>query len=614
MQIFRVLPLISLALAGPAARAQTDWPMYAHDPASTRYSPLVEITAANVARLKQSWILNTKPSPEAENRYESRTTPLVIHGLMYVLTRFNSLVAVEPETGKKLWSFEYSHAGRPAKGLAYWRGGGNSPATIFFGTDDGYLYAVNAKTGKLVPGFANEGELSLKAGMKDKYPTALYGLNGAPIVFKDLVITGSHVQDVGTLGGRGDVRAWDAATGKLVWTFHTVPLPGETGHETWLDDGWKDRSGANVWSTFSLDAETGTLFMPLGSASDDRYGGDRPGANLFANTLVAVDATTGKLKWHFQTVHHDLWDYDLPPQPTLVDVVHDGKKIPALIQTTKTGLVFILDRRNGKPIYGVEERPVPTGDVPGEWYSPTQPFPLKPPPLARNSWKPGELTAFTPEQKKYCEDLFKNAHNEGPFSPVRLTDTVVFPGPDGGFNWGGGSYDPKLGYFFINSHDQGEVTKMVARGSQEDTQKAAIVGDVERPPYVRKNAGNPVNPATGWPCQSPPWGELFAINIHTGDVAWRIPFGRIESLEALGFSETGSYNIGGSVATAGGLLFIGATPDKRFHAYDSKTGKLLWEAMLPDHGYANPITYLGKNHKQYVVIDSADAVIAFALP
>src|SRR6185369_3343744 len=210
MRILRVLPLISLALAVPAARAQTDWPMYAHDPASTRYSPLAEITSANVARLRQSWILNTKPSPEAENRYESRTTPLVIRGVMYVLTRFNSLLAVEPETGKKLWSFEYGHAGRPAKGLAYWRGGGNSPATIFFGTDDGYLYAVNAKTGKLVPGFANEGELSLKAGMKDKYPTALYGLNGAPIVFKDLVITGSHVQDVGTLGGRGDVRAWDA--------------------------------------------------------------------------------------------------------------------------------------------------------------------------------------------------------------------------------------------------------------------------------------------------------------------------------------------------------------------------------------------------------------------
>jgi quinoprotein glucose dehydrogenase len=191
---------------------------------------------------------------------------------------------------------------------------------------------------------------------------------------------------------------------------------------------------------------------------------------------------------------------------------------------------------------------------------------------------------------------------------------VVFPGPDGGFNWGGGSFDPKLGYFFINSHDQGEVTKMVARGSPEDTQKAALVGDVERPPYVRKNAGNPVNPATGWPCQSPPWGELFAINVQTGEVAWRIPFGRIESLEALGFSGTGSYNIGGSVATAGGLLFIGATPDKRFHAYDSKTGKLLWEAMLPDHGYANPITYLGKNHKQYVVIDSTDTVSAFALP
>jgi len=213
------------------------------------------------------------------------------------------------------------------------------------------------------------------------------------------------------------VRAWDAVTGKLVWTFHTVPQPGETGHETWLDDGWKDRSGANVWSTFSLDAATGTLFMPLGSASDDRYGGDRPGANLFANTLVAVDAATGKLKWHFQTVHHDLWDYDLPPQPTLVDVVHDGKKIPAVIQTTKTGLVFILDRRSGTPIYGVEERPVPKGDVPGEWYSPTQPFPVKPPQLARNSWKPGELTAFTPEQKNTARTFSRTRITKDRFRP-----------------------------------------------------------------------------------------------------------------------------------------------------------------------------------------------------
>jgi quinoprotein glucose dehydrogenase len=497
--------------------------------------------------------------------------------------------------------------------MAYWPGNKNGPATLFFGTDDGFLIALNAKTGKPVPGFANEGELELRKGMKDNYPNATYGLNGTAIVYKDLVITGSHVQDNGTLGGKGDVRAWDASTGKLVWTFHTVPQPGELGHGTWLNDGWKDRSGVNVWSTFTLDMQTGTLLMTLGSPSDDRYGGDRPGANLFGNSLVALDAATGKLKWFFQTVHHDLWDTDLPPQPTLVDVVHNGKKIPALVQAGKTGLIFILDRRDGSPLYGKEERPVSKGDVPGEWYSPTQPFPLKPPPLARMTWKPDEIAGFTPEHRKYCEDLFKNAQNDGPFAPVRLTDTVVFPGPDGGFNWGGGSFDPKLGYFFINSHDRGEVTRMVPQTPGTSKGKGAVDPSVQ-PPYVRRNAGNIINPATGWPCQSPPWGELFAINVNTGDVAWRIPFGRVESLEALGFKDTGAYNIGGSVATAGGLLFIGATSDTYFHAYESKTGKLLWDTKLPANGYANPITYLGKSGKQYVAVVANETVVAFRLP
>jgi glucose dehydrogenase len=591
--------------------------MYAHDAGATRYSPLAQINTGNVSMLTQTWTYDTKPKPDAAPR-DARTTPLVINGVMYFVTGFQSVVAVEPETGKQLWSFEHKRNARPAKGIAYWPGNKTSPPTLFFGTDDGFLIALNAKTGKPVPGFANEGELELRKGMKDNYPNATYGLNGTAIVYKNLVITGSHVQDNGTLGGKGDVRAWDASTGQLVWTFHTVPQPGETGHETWLDNGsngggWKDRSGVNVWSTFTLDAQTGSLLMTLGSPSDDRYGGDRPGANLFGNSLVALDAASGKLKWYFQTVHHDLWDTDLPPQPTLVDVVHDGKKIPALVQAGKTGLIFILDRRDGKPLYGKEEHPVPKGDVPGEWYSPTQPFPLKPPPLARMTWKKDEIASFTPEHRKYCQELFRDAQNDGPFAPVRTTNTVVFPGPDGGFNWGGGSFDPKLGYFFINSHDRGEVTRMVAQTPGTSKQKGA--GDpATQPPYVRRNAGSITNPTTGWPCQSPPWGELFAINVNTGDVAWRIPFGRVESLEALGFKDTGAYNIGGSVVTAGGVLFIGATSDQYFHAYESKTGKMLWETKLPANGYANPITYLGKNGKQYVAIVANETVMAFRLP
>ena len=294
----------------------------------------------------------------------------------------------------------------------------------------------------------------------------------------------------------------------------------------------------------------------------------------------------------------------------------NGQKIPALIQAGKTGLIYVLDRRTGKAIYGMEERPVAKGDVPGEWYSPTQPFPLKPPQLARATWKPDEISKFTPEQEKYCKELFKNAHNDGPFAPVRMTDTVVFPGPDGGFNWGGGSYDPKLGYYFINSHDRGGVQKMVAQvpAKERPTGKISGAGDASQMPFVRKNVGAMTNPATGWPCQAPPWGELFAINVNTGDVAWRVPFGRVESLEKIGVMNTGSYNIGGSVATAGGLVFIGATDDQRFHAYDSKTGKLLWETKLPANGYANPITYLGKDGKQYVVIAAQETTVAFRLP
>jgi quinoprotein glucose dehydrogenase len=609
---------LGLGLIGAqGAWAQNDWAAYGHDLGAQRYVPLKQINPSNVSTLVEAWRYETKPAGDTGNRRGSGTTPLLVNGVLYFATPYQSLVAIEPETGKPIWTFHHEHAARTSRGLAYWPGDRNSPPSIYFGTEDGFLIAVNARTGKLVPGFAKEGELNLAAGMKDdSVANAPYGLNGAPAVYKNLIFTGSHLQDYGSYGGRGDIRAWDTATGKLVWTFHTVPRPGEPGHETWLDDGWINRSGANVWNTFSVDTETGTLLMPIGSPSDDRYGGDRPGANLYGNSLVAVDAMTGKLKWYFQNVHHDLWDYDLPPQPTLVDIHKDGQKIPALIQAAKTGLIFILDRRTGKPVFGVEERPVPKGDVPGEWYSPTQPFPLKPPQLARATWKPGEISKFTPEQEKYCTDLFQNASNDGPYAPVRMTDTVVFPGPDGGFNWGGGSYDPNLGYYFINSHDRGGVQKMVAQvpARERPTGKISGAGDASQMPFVRKNVGAMTNPATGWPCQAPPWGELFAINVNTGDVAWRVPFGRVESLEKIGVRNTGSYNIGGSVVTAGGLVFIGATDDQRFHAYESKTGKLLWETKLPANGYANPITYRGKDGKQYVVIAAQETMIAFRLP
>jgi glucose dehydrogenase len=613
-----------VVFAAGLLHAGTDWPVYGGDLANTRYSALSQINTRNVSTLVQAWIFNTRPASETGMPRPAQTTPLVINGVLYVVTGYQSLVALDPQTGKQLWVFTHKHAGRPPRGIAYWPGDKDNPARILFGTFDGFLLAVNAKTGQAIPNFGTGGEIDLKVGVKDqtRFARNHYGLSGAPIVYKNLAITGSHTQDSPGLGSKGDARAWDVRTGNLVWTFHSVPQPGETGHDTWLNDGWIDRSGVNAWTTSTIDTQTGTLFMTFDSPSYDLYGGDRPGNNLFGNTLVALDAATGKLQWYFQTIHHDIWDYDAPATPTLVEVTKDGRKIPAVIQTGKTGLVFILDRRDGKPVFPIEERPVPKGDAPGEWYSPTQPFPVITPALTRLSLTRDQIAKVTPEQQKYCEELFDaegGAHNDGPFTPVGAKPTVVFPGPDGGGNWGSGTVDPKLGYFFLNTKADGAIGKIVKNGP--GVVRNGLGEDTSQNAYIRtgvrmgtRTVGSFSNPQTGWPCNAPPWGELSAVNYNTGELAWRIPFGRVDELEAKGVMHTGSFNKGGSVATAGGLLFIGASYDQRFHAFESKTGKLLWETRLMTNALANPMTYTAKNGKQYVVIDAGDQIVAFALP
>jgi glucose dehydrogenase len=587
-----------------------------------RFSSLAQINTGNVSRLIQAWAYDTKPNPDAKAPRPLQTTPLVVNNTMYFVTAYQSLVAVEPETGKKLWVYQHDYAGRPPRGVAYWPGDRDNPSEILFGTGDGFLIAINAKTGKPVPGFGKEGIIDLKVGMKEKYPDVHYGLSSAPVIYRNLVLTGSHTQDSPGLGSKGDLRGWDVRTGTLVWTFHSVPQPGEPGHETWLDDGWKDRSGVNAWTTFALDPQNGTVYVPFDSPAYDFYGGDRKGPNLFGNTVVALEAATGRLKWYFQTVHHDIWDYDAPAGPVLADVVRGGKKIPALVQAGKTGLVFILDRRDGRPIYDVEERPVPRGDVPGEWYSPTQPFPVKPPAISRQSFTRDEIAKLTPEHQKFCEDLFDaggGAQNDGPFTPLGMKPVVSFPAALGGANWGSGSVDPKLGYFFINTRNEGAIGSMIKpEEANPPATKNGLGEDLTQNRYIRAGPRGQdtsfVDPKTGWPCQQPPWGELMAINLNTGDIAWRIPFGRIEELETMGIMNTGSLNIGGSVATSGGLLFIGATIDHRFHAYESKTGKLLWETKLAAQAQANPITYQGRAGRQYVAVDAGDSIVAFRLP
>jgi quinoprotein glucose dehydrogenase len=632
---------LSLPSAQSQKKAATDWPTFGNDAGGQRYSTLTDITPANVTKLARAWTYHMKPEnyqpptssggpqrqgppgapPRGARRRnpESQAVPLVVGGMMYLTTAYRRVVALEPETGKEIWVYEVKRGEPATRGLEYWAGDANTPPRLFFGTSNGELIALDAKTGQPATGFGKDGVVDMKEGVMNGFTDVPYGLSSPPIMYKHLVITGSHTQESPMFGASGDVRAWDGRTGKLVWTFHTVPRPGEPGNETWEGDSWKNRSGVNVWSMMTVDTARGLVFLPLGSPTYDYYGGDRKGANLYGDTLVALDANTGKVKWHFQAVHHDLWDYDLCAPPTLFDVKRQGQTIPAVAVMTKMGLLFILDRRNGKPIYGVEERPIPKTDVPGEASWPTQPFPLKPAPLARNSFKREELANLTPEHRKYCEALFDRdggMRNEGPYTHYTTRPSVVFPGTLGGGNWNPMSFDPRLGYLFINTQDLGGIGQM-----QKNPEGA-------RTPWSRTSPLGPVGrfwqPETRWPCQQPPWGRLFAVNVHTGEIVWQSVLGVTEGLPE-DKQKTGRPNLGGSLATASGLVFIGATDDSRFRAFDSRTGKELWVTKIDAGAHSAPITYRGKDGKQYVVItatgggfiadpSTADTVIAFALP
>lgn len=611
--------------------------MYSRDLAGTRYSPLTQIDTHNVAKLAEAW---THPLRATYGNAVAEITPIVIEGVMY-LPAGSRILALEADTGKEIWSHELPAGQTPERGVAYWPGDRNNPPRLIFTTGTSVmsgavargaadpphkLMALNTRTGKIDPGFGKEGEVDLTVGY-----------TGVPTIFKNVVLLGAAVPETPT-GLPGDARAFDANTGKKLWEFHSVPQAGERGHESWLDDGWKGRSGVNIWGFYlTVDEQRGTVYLPFGGPAANYYGGDRPGANLFANSLVAVDVLTGKYKWHFQTVHHDIWDSDLPPAPGLVDIVKDGEKIPVLAQIGKTGWMFILDRVTGKPVFGVEERPVRKGDVPGEWYSPTQPFPLKPPPLARVSFSKEDIVTAadtTPEHVAACQELYAKEgglYNEGPFSPWPYHEAgappksaIQFPGMTGGVNWGGTATDPKSGYVFLQTHDNSLVGWMekiqtgayYGRGTEASTlsyDRGSIVGPG---PYhsfsvaMKDKDGNTIGT---WPCQKPPWARLIAVNANTGAIAWQVPLGLVDGLPE-GKQNAGSAGSAGPIVTAGGLVFIGATIDRRFRAFDSKTGKELWAAKLDRNVNANPMTYRGKSGKQYVAVVATDSVVVFALP
>jgi glucose dehydrogenase len=621
-----VLPVFS---AGPEG---ADWPTYNRDLASTRYSPLDQINPGNVQKLSQAWSYRLRPDPASPPAGTmNQVTPIVVNGVMY-LPAGNRVVALEPETGKEIWRYELKNAIASQRGVAYWPGDKNNPPRIIF-TAGHKMVALNAKSGKLDPGFGTEGEMTMDV------PFA-----GVPTIYKNLILVGMnmfgpgeehlHQQDEVPGGPPGDSRAYDARTGKKLWDFHAIPQPGERGHEDWDGDSWKARAGNNMWSySMTVDEQRGIVYMPMGGPAANYYGGDRKGNNLFANSVVAVDATTGKLKWYFQTVHHELWDYDLPPDPALLDIVKDGKKIPVLAQAGKSGYLFILDRVTGKPVFGVEERPVPQGNVPGEWYSPTQPFPLKPPPLARVSVKREDIVTAddtNADHAKACQDLWvkHGFEDSGPFTPwvyqaegAPAKETISFPGPTGGTNWGGVATDLRLGYVFVNSQDSpgtGWIRKDPDYGKEGHLPYDKAPGYFSFAAPAKDATGNPIG---NLPCVKPPWERLFAVNVNTGDIAWQVPLGITEGLPE-GKRNTGRPGaFAGPIATAGGLVFIGATGDNRFRAFDSKMGRELWTTKLEYSATAVPITYRGKNGKQYVAVVAAgggrgnnQALIAFALP
>jgi quinoprotein glucose dehydrogenase len=697
----------------PAAVAAGDWHNINRDSGATRFSPLNQINSGNVARLAQAW---TFPMTGGGS-----SVPLVVNGVMFVSSG-RRVVAIDGDTGKEVWEFTLpapataatppaaQQAPAPAppvappaapvagaapgqgdgrrgggpggggragggpgggggrgggggpnasqRGVSYWPGDGtNAPRILFMGGNR--LYAIDAATGKPAAGFGENGSIAVGA--------VSYG--GTPTIYRNVAIIGAATQEV-PQGPPGNPRAFDVVTGKKLWEFWSVAQPGQPGHETWgmassnNSGGWQQRSGANMWAFHApVDAERGIVYIPIGSPATNYYGGDRPGNNAYGNSIIAVEAQTGKYLWHFQTVHHDIWDTDMPTAGALFDFVQGGRRTPAIAHVGKSSYVYVLDRVTGKPLIEVKETPVPAGDVPTEWYSPTQPIPVRPRPLSRVSFK--EETDLvraedtTPEHVEACRAMMKRAggyYNAGPFTPFMFKDldappksTIQSPGGTGGVNWGGMSMDPVNGIFYVNAQNTTLVGWTQPRPLARPNPQTGVM---ERVNFAGESAGSshpydrgsvqgvapdgtitlglgpfftfsaPLNGKTppNAPCVRPPWAKLYAVNANTGQILWESTLGLNANLPE-GKQLAGSGGSAGPTATAGGLVFVGATSDGRFRAFDAKTGKELWVTRTPANAQgnspninANPMSFLGKSGKQYVAVVAGTTLVAYSLP
>jgi quinoprotein glucose dehydrogenase len=663
------------------------WSVYKADAESTSYSPLSQINTDNVAKLQPAWSFSLKDMKDGGRPGSSECNPIVVDGVMYITSAKHWVYAIDALTGKQIWSFDpfgSAEGGGVSRGVTYWESGADKRILV---TGGDVLFALDATTGKPISTFGNDGRVSMNIGLRDAPETISVIPTSPGIVFGDLLIMGAEVSEL--YGAQpGYIRAYHCKTGKLVWTFHTIPLPGEPGYETWPKDAYKYAGGVNDWAGMSVDTKRGMVFLALGSPSYDFYGADRKGKNLYGNSVVALDAATGRYIWHYQTVHHDLWDYDLPAPPNLVTVQRNGKNVDAVAQVTKHGFVFVFNRETGEPLFPIEERKVPVSRIPGEEAWTTQPFPLKPKPFARQFMTEADLTHYSVAGHDSILKKFRSMRYEGLFTPPDLKGTLMLPGTRGGAEWGGAAYDPGSGVLFVKSNDSPEIESMKKVDPEQEAKNQTVFqqgkslymtycvschgkdknGDEPNYPsliglrnrmtreaaldkikkgggkmpafasvvkgkekgivaflYEREQNANKVTKLEtgqtkagadkylnltayghfrdpqGNPAIKPPWGTLNAINLTSGDYVWQIPLGNSEKHQEKGGPETGQEGSAGPIVTAGGLIFISGTNDRKFRAFDKTSGKLLWETLLPGVANATACTY-SVNGKQYVAI------------
>ncbi|MBL8216701.1 MAG: pyrroloquinoline quinone-dependent dehydrogenase [Bryobacterales bacterium] len=583
MQRRHFLQSSALAAFAPEKPA-AEWRYYGGDQHATRYSPLAQINRSNIRKLDVAWVHHSAAS-NSRYRGSVECTPLVVDGVMYIVGAALRVQALDAATGRLLWTWEppgVSGGGRRAsgvsRGMVYHQG-------LLYAPIQSRIWCLDAKTGKVVDSFGEGGAIDVEKDV-DRDMTGLSLQSTTPgAVYKDLLIITTRTEEGPKPAAPGHIRAYDLRTGKRRWIFHTIPHPGEFGYETWSPDAWKKTGGANCWGGLTVDERRGMVFVSTGSPTWDFYGGDRVGMNLFGNSILALNAETGKRIWHFQTVHHDLWDYDIPCQPTLVTMTHKGRKVDVVAQVSKTGWVYLFERATGKPIYPIEERPVPPSEIPGEKAWPTQPFPTAPPPFSRQGIRKEDLR---PEVREQLKD-----YQLGPiFTPPGRRESVAMPGYHGGGLWGGASFDPESEWLYVN-HNEIPWSTAIVDAPKDAGYPYQFTG------YNRNHDDN------SHPVITPPWGMISAIDLKNATIKWQVPHGEFKKLSAKGMKRTGTYIRGGNIATKGGVLFAGGTLDSTFRAYDAKNGEVLWEKYMGGGTFATPSTYEAGG-RQFVVVPVSD--------